>query len=65
MPTNVLAATGVVANGQQGLLATLPKDGNTYTGHDPNNNTCRVWRDAATGMLQKDVNLNVVWWSYP
>jgi hypothetical protein len=64
MPTNALTATGVVANGQQGLIATLPKDGQTYTGRDANNNTCRVWRDAA-GMLQKDANINVVWWSYP
>jgi hypothetical protein len=64
MPTNALTATGVVANGQQGLIATLPRDGQTYTGHDPNGNICRVWRDAA-GMLQQDASLHLVWWSYP
>jgi len=62
MPTSTLAATGVTAGNSQG--STLPANGLTYTGHDPNGNTCRVWRDAA-GMLQKDANLNVVWWSYP
>jgi hypothetical protein len=64
MPTNTLTAVGTVAGDSQGLISTLPKDGNTNTGHDPNGNTCRVWRDAA-GMLQKDSNINVVWWSYP
>jgi hypothetical protein len=67
MPTNTLAATGVISGTtfQGGLIATLPKDGNTYSGHDPNGNVCRVWADAATGRLLQDGNLNVVWWSAP
>jgi hypothetical protein len=64
MQTNALTANGVTAGDSQGLISTLPRNGLVYTGHDPNNNTCRVWRDVATGMLQKDANLNVVWWSY-
>jgi hypothetical protein len=63
MPSSTLTAAGVVANGQQGLIATLPKDGNTYTGHDPNNNTCRVWWAGA--YVERDKNINVVWWFYP
>src|SRR5262249_31549943 len=49
-----------------GPISTLPRDGQTYVGHDQNGNIALVWWDR--GRLLTDGALapgNVIWWSRP
>jgi hypothetical protein len=62
MPADDLTAADLAAGtADHGPIASLPRDGAAYTGHDVNGNTCKVWFER--GVVQRDASFEPVWWS--